>query len=188
MTPLLAAQGLGHTFGRNWLFRNVDLDLYPGNRLLVLGKNGSGKSTLLRCLAGLETPREGTIRQTGRLGFSALDLSLYPSLTAAEHLDLFHQMVGTTPATQALAQVGLQDHARTQVGVFSTGMRGRLKLALALAGDPQVLVLDEPAAALDQDGVQTLHQTVEQFPGAVVIATNSVEERGWATHELDLGP
>ena len=65
-------------------------------------------------------------------------------------------------------------------------MRGRLKIALALAADPQVLILDEPTAAIDTEGRDFLDQLVNSFPGGVILATNDLTERRWATHELTL--
>ena len=79
MSTLLTTELLGHKFTQEWLFRNVSFELNSGDRLVITGRNGSGKSTLLRCLAGLAEPREGTIQRNAPIGYSALDLAVYPN-------------------------------------------------------------------------------------------------------------
>lgn len=185
MTPLLTAQRLGHTFGRTWLFRQVSMELGAGDVLVVTGRNGSGKSTLLKCLAGLISPREGSVSVHGEVGYAALDLAVYPQLTGREHLELVYSLSGLQGrADDVLDSVGLSGAGEQAAGEYSTGMRARLKLALALARTPNVLLLDEPTAALDELGRAMVESLVRDFSGAVVVATNDPAERRWATHEL----
>lgn len=190
--PLLQAENLGHRFDRSWLFRRVHLDLQPGDRLLLTGPNGSGKSTLLRALAGLLRPREGHTTTTAPVGYSAIDLALYPQLTAAEHLALAARLRSTRQTTvqprtqELLALVNLQDATDKPARAFSTGMRARLKLALALQHQPDVLLLDEPTAALDESGRALVHHIATTFPGAIVVATNDPADHPLATHHLHL--
>jgi ABC-type multidrug transport system ATPase subunit len=124
------------------------------------------------------------------IGYSALDLALWPPLTATEHLDLAADLRGTTVSNaELLSFVGLVDAADKPVGQFSTGMRARLKLALATQHAPDVLLLDEPSASLDQEGRNIVVRTIEvaQERGAVIVATNDPADRRLATHELELG-
>jgi ABC-type multidrug transport system ATPase subunit len=187
---LLSCEGLGRRFGPRWVFRGVGLSLEPGQCLAVVGANGSGKSTLLKVLVGLIAPSEGDVTRPSRdeVGYAALDLSLYPQLTGAEHLALVGRFRGTAPAVDALAMVGLAGAEDKAVGVYSSGMRARLKLALALVASPPLLVLDEPTASLDDEGRGLVAQIVadQQARGAVLLATNDVTDRRWATHELAL--
>lgn len=189
---MLSAENLGRRFGSRWLFRGLDIDLEAGQCLCILGHNGSGKSTLLKTLAGLVEPSEGKVHRPGRngIGYAALDLALYPQLTALEHLSLFSRFraVGD-PKESALEKVGLLEVAGKPVGVYSTGMRVRLKLALATLHRPQVLFLDEPTAALDEAGQEVVGRLVAEqtVHGAVLIATNDLADRRWASHELQLG-
>lgn len=187
----MRAIGLGKKFAGRWVFRGIDIELAKGQCLCVLGRNGSGKSTLLRVLAGLQPPSEGRVERGDKnsVGYAALDLALYPHLTASEHLDLFARLRGVAvdPPT-TLEAVGLGDVAGKPVGAFSTGMRARLKLALATLSSPQVLLLDEPSAALDEAG-QNLVATLiadQLTRGAVIVATNDLADRRFATHELEL--
>ena len=164
-----------------------------GQCLLLTGSNGSGKSTLLKLLAGLEAPSEGTVTREfdprTSMGYTATDLRLYPNLTATEHLRFAGVVRGIPPDAALLEKVGLATSGAKLVGAFSTGMRARLKLALALMGEPKVLMLDEPGAGLDEDGRDLLEQAIgEQLTrGAVIMATNDPQERRFGDFELCLG-
>jgi ABC-type multidrug transport system ATPase subunit len=184
---ILQAHGLGHRFDQGWLFRHVAIDIAPGDRLLIQGFNGSGKSTLLKCLAGLLLPREGQISIPARVGYSAIELSVYPSLTVSEHLQFAADLRGV-PADQdkLLRLVQLQEAHSKLAHHLSTGMKARLKLALALQGEPLLLILDEPTAALDEDGRDLIDQVMTSFSGGIVYASNDPADRSWATHVLAL--
>lgn len=178
---------LGHRFDQGWLFRHVAFDLNSGDRLLIQGRNGSGKSTLLKCLVGLMIPREGTFNVPEAIGYAALDQSLYPALNAKEHLELSADLRNCDPQSlDLLTQVGLADQATKPCRTFSTGMRSRLKIALALQQNPSLLILDEPTAALDQSGRDLIHSIMEGFQGAVIYASNDDADARWATHALTL--
>ncbi len=177
---------LGHRFDEGWLFRHVEVNLVNGNRLLVRGANGSGKSTFLKAVAGLISPREGTIELPDRIGYMAIDLSVYPHLSVAEHMELSGQLRGAVGKSDWIERVGLGD-ARSKLGeTLSTGMRSRLKLALAMAHNPELLILDEPTAALDDPGRLLIDEVLAEFEGAVLYASNDPQDRRWATHEIAL--
>lgn len=187
---MLAARSLGKRYGTRWLFRNLEFDLNTGDCLVAIGSNGSGKSTFLKSLVGLVEPSEGTVQITGTVSYSALDLALYPALTAAEHLELSGELRGIPGRIdELLDRVGLPKSRDQQTHEYSTGMRARLKLAIALQANPQVLILDEPGAGLDAVGRSLVESIVEQqrSVGAVVIATNEPSERRFATMELEIG-
>jgi heme exporter protein A len=186
---LMSATGVGRRFGGQWVFRNIELELDRGDVLCVVGSNGSGKSTLLRILAGLLSPSVGSVSRPELIGYSALDLALWPQLSASEHLQLAADLRGLKVDPGALARVGLGDAGAKPVAQFSTGMRARLKLALATQHGPDVLLLDEPSASLDQNGRDLVVRTIEeqQERGVVVVGTNDPADRRLATHELELG-
>lgn len=170
------------------------MDVTPGMALAVLGPNGTGKSTLLRVLAGLIEPSEGSVRRPSNgarsMGYAALDLALYPALTGREHLELGGRLRGVPDQADALLEVvGLSDASEQMVGKYSSGMRARIKLALAVQTEPSVLLLDEPSAALDRSGDELVGRLVgEQLArGAVVYATNDPKDMRHATHEIVLG-
>lgn len=177
---------LGHRYDRQWLFRGVCAEIGPGDRLLISGPNGSGKSTLLKALVGLIWPSEGTVEVPERVGYSAIDLSVYPNLTVEEQLHFSSTLRGAPVQADLLARVGL-DHARNKMGgSLSTGMKARLKLALALQIAPELLVLDEPTAAMDEAGRLLIEEIITTHKGAVVYASNDPADHKWASHELKL--
>ncbi|MBN9501392.1 MAG: hypothetical protein BGO01_01085 [Armatimonadetes bacterium 55-13] len=191
---MLSASNLGKRFGRRWLFRGLEFELERRDRLAVIGRNGAGKSTLLKVLAGLIPPSEGKIRNTGddprrSIGYAALDMALYPALTVGEHLELTAELRECESRTEELLEeVGLLYAIRQPTSELSTGMRARLKLAIAVQSLPTVLLLDEPGAGLDEAGRQVVERLIEQqsMRGAVVIATNDPLERRFATHEMEI--
>jgi ABC-2 type transport system ATP-binding protein len=162
-------QGLTKRFGPLTAVDDLSLELRPGTVTGFLGVNGAGKTTTLRMLLGLITPTAGTATFDGRR-YAELDQparhvgavleasSFHPGRRAIDHLRVL-AIAGGLPAdraSKALERVGLAAAARRRVGGYSLGMRQRLALAAALLGDPEVLILDEPANGLDPEGVQWL--------------------------------
>ncbi|QED26689.1 ABC transporter ATP-binding protein [Microvenator marinus] len=139
--------------GETHALKNLSLDIPSGARVLILGPNGAGKTTLLRAIAGLVTPKTGKIDVRGKIGWCSQHECLWPDLTPAEHLELFAELLGTSPLTrERLKSVDLETKSNAQVHTLSGGMRRRLSLALALLNNPEILLLDEPDAGLDADG------------------------------------
>lgn len=189
---MISCEGLGKRFGKQWVFRRVTLSLEKGSCLLVTGSNGSGKSTLLKLLAGLEPASEGSVstgfdRRT-QMGYTAADLRLYPALTGREHLRFASDLRGLPCEDGLLVRVGLAHKGDEPTANYSTGMRVRLKLALAMQGKPLALLLDEPGAGLDESGRVLLDEIVEEQRGrgVVVVATNDEGERRFGDYELRL--
>ena len=188
MPPLLVARGLGKRFGRRWVVRGVELSLELGDRWAIVGPNGSGKSTLLKMLGGLTSPSSGSVDRPESFGYMALDLALYNSLSAKEHLIWAGDSRSCDPrADELLAWAELDEPGDRPVGAYSSGMKARLKLALAIQHRPSVLLLDEPTAPLDECGRVLVETLVSSFEGAVVIATNDPIERSWTSNQLTVG-
>lgn len=162
------ASGLGKRFGHKWALAHVDLDVPPGEGLLVVGDNGSGKSTLLRLLAGLLLPTLGKVeifgrspQQPGSGARSQLSLighhgHLYEALTPFETLRFWNRLQGEPRSAneleELLAEAGLAADRDTRVSGFSAGMRKRLSIARLHLERPRLALLDEPFSALDQTG------------------------------------
>lgn len=191
---MIAVEGLGKKYDKRWIFRNLAFSLEPGDCLVVTGRNGAGKSTLLKVLSGLERPTLGAVAidvgdyRTG-LSYCALDQATFANLTVLEHLSLAAEVRGIHADHEALiARTGLIEHRDVQAQHLSSGLRSRLKIALAIQSEPKLLLWDEPGVALDGAGKALIEQVVgEQLRrGVLVIATNDADERRFGTHALDL--
>lgn len=191
---VLAAANLGKRFGSRWLFRHIEFELARGQVLGVRGPNGSGKSTMLKVLAGLADASEGKVARPERdlrlsLGYAALDLAVYPHLSAGEHLELAGRLRNVEPRSEELlARVGLANVGAKPTSQFSSGMRARLRLAVAIQTDPAILLLDEPTAALDDAGRELVVELVadQRARGVAVVATNDPADRRFFTHEVEI--
>ena len=161
--------GLTKRFGAVTAVDDLSLELGRGTVAGLLGPNGAGKTTTLRMLLGLVAPTAGRATFDGRR-YAELDQparrvgavleasSFHPGRRAVDHLRILASAAGLPErrAMEALAEVGMAEHARRRVGGFSLGMRQRLGLAAALLGEPEVLLLDEPSNGLDPEGVHWL--------------------------------
>jgi ABC-type multidrug transport system ATPase subunit len=178
---MIRASRIEKRYGRRWVLRGVDVDLRPGGFLLVTGHNGSGKTTLLRILAGLVAPTRGTLDVTvdrGRLGFLAHEPLVYRELTALENLDLFGRLYHVPERRERvgmlLERFALWDARNERVAAYSRGMLQRLALCRTLLHDPELLVLDEPYAGLDEQGAALLDRELGDLVGArgLVVSTH----------------
>ncbi len=156
---VLEVRGLRKRFGRIWAVRGLDLTAWPGEAIALWGPNGAGKTTVLRCILGL-LDCEGEIRVAGRdvrkegpaarrwIGYVPQELAFY-NWTVAETVQFFAGLRGV-PVNQAKVEtLGLMPYWEQPVRSLSGGLKQRLALALALMGDPPILLLDEPTANLD---------------------------------------
>lgn len=182
---MLLAENLGKRYDSRWLFRHLEIELESGDKLAVIGRNGSGKSTLLKLLANLISPSEGRIHPIS-CGYSSLDLRLFPELSAIEHLNLSADLRGLSAEPELLEWTNLRAGENQPVREYSTGMRSRLKLALALQGKPDLLILDEPTAALDGEGQELVESLLVDPKRTIIFATNEADERRFATVALEL--
>lgn len=204
--PLLEieARALTHLYGRRHGLEPVDFSIRAPGLVAVTGPNGSGKSTLMRILAGLLRPSGGavTVRRRGapwtpdarRLtaGFASPDVTLYDEMTVAENLLFAARARGLGDPQRAvdaaLAEVRLAPRADDRIGALSSGWRQRARLAFALLGDPDMLLLDEPGSHLDEQGRGVIESvaTARARERLVVIATNDERESSLGERRIDL--
>jgi len=194
---------LGKAFGRRWLFRHLSFTVPQGTGLVIIGPNGSGKTTLLRLLCGLLQPTEGQaiwrcnelnlspVKARPLLGAVLPDCEPYEELTAEENLKLVANLRGV-PAENVgewLERVDLANAKNQLVREFSSGMKLRLKLAMALVHEPMALLLDEPTAMLDEQGRHLVAELIaeQKRKGIVIIATNDERDVGYGEQQVILG-
>jgi ABC-type multidrug transport system ATPase subunit len=171
---VLTARGITKAYRRGlWrrrheVLRGVDLSLYPGEVVGLVGENGSGKSTLMKVIVGAIRADEGTVTRARRLGYCPQEPVLYPRLTCDEHVELYGHAYGITPAATRQAReeiytaLGFERYARTRADQLSGGTVAKLNLALALLPDPDLLLLDEPYAGFDWDTYQKFWNLVAE--------------------------
>jgi ABC-2 type transport system ATP-binding protein len=180
VTLLLAARGVSRRFGEHVALEPADVEVRAGEVLALVGPNGAGKSTLLGILAGAMPPSAGSVEPGDgvRVGWMPQRPAHYGRLSARQNLELFAQLQGAAGADALLSRLELPDDERS-ASALSVGNRQRLDLAISLLGDPQVLLLDEPTAALDPRQRRRLWETaraVRDAGGAVVLVTQNVED------------
>jgi ABC-2 type transport system ATP-binding protein len=188
----IVVQNLSKNFGQVPAVQNLSFHVEPGSVTGFLGPNGAGKTTTLRMLLGLVTPSAGHATINGRpfsqLGNPARVVGavleaqgFHPGRTAHNHLLVYAAAMGVPDqrAGEVLGLVGLASAGDRSVGGFSLGMKQRLALATALLGDPQVLVLDEPANGLDPEGIAWLRTFLKAFAASgrtVLISSHLLAE------------
>jgi ABC-2 type transport system ATP-binding protein len=191
-SPLLRALRVARRYGDVEALAPTDLELAAGETVALVGANGAGKSTLLAILAGALEPSEGTVETHARVGWVPQKPAHYSRLSARENLELFAQLENVrdarAAATQMLERFGLPDAQRPS-GELSVGNRQRLNVALALLGEPRVLLLDEPTASLDPGQRRRVWEVADALRaegGAVCFATQNLEEIEHATRTIVL--
>jgi sulfonate transport system ATP-binding protein len=175
------ARQLGKRFGANQILDRLDLDIAPGEFVALLGRSGSGKTTLLRALAGLDGISSGTLQVPPARAAVFQEPRLMPWKRAWRNITLgLRGGDGRARAAQALAEVGLAHRENAWPSTLSGGEAQRVALARALVREPQLLLLDEPFAALDALTRIRMHQLIlalwRKHRPAVLLVTHDVDE------------
>ena len=176
MDEIVTANALSKQYGSFRALKDLSMHVPRGSIYGIVGKNGAGKTTLIRLLCGLQNPTSGEYTLYGvlntsreikkarrRMGAVVESPSAYLEMTAEDNVKEQYRILGLPSfegVPELLQLVGLSDTGKKKVKNFSLGMRQRLGIALALAGDPDLLVLDEPANGLDPQGIVEMRELI----------------------------
>lgn len=190
-------------FQYEWIFKNLNLQLTQGDSLAITGGNGSGKSTLLKCVSGAIPISSGkiTFETEGKelpssdwykqLAISAPYLELPEEFTLSEAIKFHFQFkspLGGIQPKELIEILYLDQHAHKPVSQFSSGMKQRLKLGLALFSDVPLILLDEPTSNLDKKGITWYGDLVQSYgqDRILIVCSNEPREYGFCNQKLAL--
>lgn len=199
----IVLEDIGRRFNREWVFRHLDYRFSAGQSYAILGPNGSGKSTLLQVIASSLTPSTGDIRYTRDgsvmdvdriyrlIALAAPYMELIEEFTLAEHIAFHFSFKNYRKGYDLPAVIelmGLQAARDKQIRYFSSGMRQRVKLALACCADTPILLLDEPTSNLDRLGAAWYLDLIRatQDNRLLIICSNQEQEYSFCTDAIQL--
>lgn len=192
METMVQTYGLTKQYGRKIVLNNVSINIQKGDIYGLIGKNGAGKTTLMKILLGLTSPKVGQIQLFGgealhvarkKIGSLLETPALYGKETAFENMKRFAILTNTSDSEicRLLDLVGLGNTGKKKAGQFSLGMRQRLAIAIALMGDPEILILDEPINGLDPAGIKEIRDVILELNAKGVtflISSHLLDELG----------
>lgn len=194
---------IGRRFNREWIFRDINYVFEGGSSYAILGANGAGKSTLLQVISGSLSSSEGTITYQNdakaideenafeHLSLAAPYLELIEEFSLTEHIDFhfrFKKYRQGFDKNSLIDLLGLKKSEFKAIKHFSSGMKQRVKLALAFCSDTSILLLDEPASNLDQQGLEWYLSMIRQFTSdrLLIICSNQEQEYSFCQHQLNV--
>lgn len=199
----IQVQKAAKRFHYEWIFKNLDLELSVGDSLAITGGNGSGKSTLLKCLSGAIPLTQGGITYHTEVGLLAEEhwfrslaiaapyMELPEEFTLLEAIDFHFQFknpVGHGSPQELVALLGLEKHQHKALVQFSSGMKQRVKLGLAIFSEVPLLLLDEPTANLDKQGIAWYLDTMERHTKdrITIVCSNEPREYTFCQNKITL--
>lgn len=199
----ITLEDIGRRFNRDWIFKGINYTFSSGNIYAILGPNGSGKSTLLQVLNGSLTPSKGKIyfvfdekpiaaeEVYRHLSMAAPYMELIEEFTLSEMVDFHFKFKPFKPGIDKsllIDLLALHKSSHKAIRYFSSGMKQRLKLALAFCSDTPVLMLDEPTSNLDSQGVDWYLSLVQKFAEdrLTIICSNQPHEYSFCNEQLSI--
>lgn len=201
----ISLSSLGKKFGSEWIFRRLSSEINFGEKILISGGNGSGKSTLLQVISGYVTPNEGSVNYTINgislqaedqnkfVSFASPYLHLIEDFTLAEtieHTALFKPFIEGLSTREVIKVIELSHADNKFIKQFSSGMKQRLKLGLAILSNTPVVLLDEPISNLDKAAISWYKNLISQYTAGrtVMVCSNNIEdEHFFCTRSIEIG-
>ncbi|ADY53417.1 ABC transporter related protein [Pseudopedobacter saltans DSM 12145] len=197
----ITLENVGRRFNREWIFKHINYTFSSGKSYAILGINGSGKSTLLQILSGSLSPSQGKITfQNGskhieidnvfqKVSIAAPYLELIEDFTLSEAIDFhfrFKTSLNNITAKEVIALLGMEKSKNKQIKYFSSGMKQRVKLALAFLSDTELLFLDEPCSNLDSQGIDWYLELVRSYAKdrLTIVCSNQEVEYSFCENQL----
>ena len=189
-TDALSLRGVTRAYGQVRALDALDLEIRPGEIVALLGPNGAGKSTAMEMMVGLATPESGSVHvlgvdpvtatRTGLIGTMLQSGALLPDQRVRTMLRMLHSLQAhPMPMADVVARAGVEDLMARKVGALSGGQTQRVRFAIALLGDPQVLLLDEPTVGMDIGARRAFWERMREVAATgrtIVFATHHLEE------------
>lgn len=186
-------------FNKEWIFKNLNFQFEVGMHYALVGNNGSGKSTLLQIIAGYSGLTKGSISWSPfdainiyeQISFAAPYLELVEEFTATEQFEFqaqFKPIQKDLSAEKILELIGLKNAAHKQIRYYSSGMKQRLKLALAIFSDCPILLLDEPCSNLDKEGYALYDTLIKEYAmhKLIIVGSNDPAEYHFCKEQVNL--
>jgi ABC-type multidrug transport system ATPase subunit len=186
-------------FNKEWIFKNLNFQFEAGKHYALVGNNGSGKSTLLQIIAGYSSLTKGSIDWKPfdantiyeQISFAAPYLELVEEFTATEQFEFqaqFKPIQKDLSAEKILELIGLKNAAHKQIRYYSSGMKQRLKLALAIFSDCPILLLDEPCSNLDKEGYALYDTLIKEYAmhKLIIVGSNDPAEYHFCNAQINL--
>lgn len=193
MADMLVARDIVKVYGKRTVLKKVNMNIQKGDIYGFIGKNGAGKTTFMRVILSLTYPQSGDVKLFGDKTLQEVGLKvgslieapgIYKNLTGEENLRRFSILYGADPdkAPELLKLVGLKNTGKKKAKDYSLGMRQRLGIAIALIGDPELLLLDEPINGLDPEGIKEIRDLIlklnEEKGITFLISSHLLDELG----------
>jgi ABC-type multidrug transport system ATPase subunit len=195
----ISLQDVGKRYNRDWIFRHFSYQFIRGSSYAITGPNGSGKSTLLKIIAGATTHNEGQINYDNSapenvyryISLAAPYLELIEEMTLLEFFKFHETLKSWLPGftlMEICKKVNLENAANKQIRNFSSGMKQRVKLAIALLSNVPVILLDEPTTNLDNEGIHLYKKLIHDHSKdrLLIVSSNSSEEYDFCKHIINM--
>lgn len=179
MDTVIQIKDLEKSYGSHSVLKGVSFEVKKGEIFALLGTNGAGKTTTLECMEGLRRFDKGSIKVNGKLGVQLQSSSLPSNMKAWEAVTFYSKWQNTKVDKAYLQRIGVTPFLNKQYAMLSTGQKRRLHLSLALLGNPDIVVLDEPTAGLDVEGRAGLHEEfkrLRELGTTIILASHDMAE------------